>query len=405
MMGIFEKIASIFKTPHIKAEMTPDYGGVVYTSSGTIVGPHNALTHPAFFAAVRLLSSTIASLPWSVYQRRDEGRIKATWLPLYRVLKIAPNSYQTAYNFFEQLTNHIFFYGNFFAIKQFTTRRTTEAVYKDVSSLHPIPDPSSVKVTLTAKGEKVYTIGDKTYTQDKIFHIAGYSRDGLVGVSLVRYLADTLGMGIAGRRYNAELLAHGGMPSVGLKIDKDLDQKSVDRLRSSFKETYGGPERRGVIVLHGGMDVKPLNLSPEDTQLLESLKLSDLDIARALGIPPHMIGLIEKASYASIEHQAIEFVQYCLRPWLVRIEQAMTSQLLPEASPYYIEASVEGLLRGDVESRFRAYSTARQWGWLSVNEIRRLENLADIPGGDEYLRPLNMQPVGGQLSLFEEEER
>ena len=370
--------------------------------------PKSIFYSPALFAAIRLIGSTIASLPWVVYQRTSRGRQRAEWHPTYEVLKARPNPHQTAYQFFEQVVNSIFYNGNFYALKEQKVNLVNGTVVMDTVGLYPL-DPTRVEVKIENR-QKIFLIdrGKTKLEPDQVLHVAGYSRDGVVGQPLTTYLMDAVALGQEARSYNLDLLRNGGSPFVALKTQSPLKKEDVDRLRDSYKATFSELERNGVIVLHGGLELQKISLNPEEAKLNETIKLADLDVARMLGIPPHMLGLIDKASYASIEHQSIEFVQYCLRPWLVRLEQALTVDLF-WGQPFFVEAQVDGLLRGDVESRYKAYATARQWGWLSTNDIRRLENLPPIDGGDDYLTPLNMsvksrvKKINAQIGLFDEE--
>jgi len=167
----------------------------------------------------------------------------------------------------------------------------------------------------------------------------------------------------------------------------------IDRLVEQWTQRYGGSTNaKKVAMLQEGMTFKPLSMTNVDAELIPALKLGSLEIARIYKMPPHMIGELDKATFSNIEHQGIQFVIYTLLPWIKRHEQAMMRDLLlpSERANYYIEFNVSGLLRGDQKSRYEAYAVARNWGWLSVNDIRRLENLPPVAGGDVYLQPLNM---------------
>jgi len=177
-----------------------------------------------------------------------------------------------------------------------------------------------------------------------------------------------------------------------------LSDEAYKRLKESLEREHGGlSQAHRIKILEEGMEAQTIGVPPEEAQFLETRQFQAQEIARIYRMPPHKVGLLEDATFSNIEHQAIEFVTDTIRPWLVRFEQAMMRQLLTpaEQQTYFVEHLVEGLLRGDTKTRYEAYGIGRQNGWLSVNDIRELENLDAIEGGDEYLQPLNMTPVGG----------
>jgi hypothetical protein len=160
-----------------------------------------------------------------------------------------------------------------------------------------------------------------------------------------------------------------------------------------------------IAILEEGMKVHEIGIPPEDAQFLETRKFQVTDIARIYRIPPHMIGDLEKATFSNIEHQSIDFVVHSLRPWLVRWERRINNQLVAvnERGKIFAEFLVDGLLRGDIASRYQAYAIGRQNGWLSANDVRAFENLNPIEGGDVYLVPLNMVPAGTSEQAPEQE--
>jgi hypothetical protein len=153
-----------------------------------------------------------------------------------------------------------------------------------------------------------------------------------------------------------------------------------------------------VAVLEEGMKWQRIGISASDTQFIEARKFQIEEIARIFRVPPHLIGHLERATFANIEHQSLEFVQHTLLPWLRRWEQAISTRLMSEQESvsHYSEFLVDGLLRGDIQSRYSAYAVGRQWGWLSADDVRRLENMEPLPqnAGTDYLVPLNMIPAG-----------
>jgi HK97 family phage portal protein len=149
-------------------------------------------------------------------------------------------------------------------------------------------------------------------------------------------------------------------------------------------------------VLEDGLTIERISMTADDSQFLETRKMSRSEIAGLFGVPAHMIGDMDRATFSNIEHQGIEFATHCIRPWAVNWEQALSRALFVAPWLYFAEFNLDALTRGDIKSRYDAYAVGRNWGWLSVNDIRSLENLNPIQGGDVYLEPLNMRRAGDE---------
>ncbi len=225
----------------------------------------------------------------------------------------------------------------------------------------------------------------------------GLGFDGLVGYSPIAMAKNAIGLAIAAEEYGSKFYANGAAPSGVLEHPGTL--KDPARVRDSWQATFGGSTNsHKVAVLEEGMKYTPISINPSEAQFLETRKFQINEIARIFRVPPHMIGDLEKATFSNIEQQSLEFVKYTLEPWLIRLEQAMFRALLTkdEKKQYFFKFNVDGLLRGDYQSRMNGYATARQNGWMSANDIRELENLDKIPeelGGDLYLINGNMVKI------------
>ena len=230
-----------------------------------------------------------------------------------------------------------------------------------------------------------------------VLHIPGLGFDGLVGYSPIAMAKNAIGMAIACEEYGAKFFANGAAPSGVLEHPGTI--KDPSRIRESWQSTFGGSSNANkVAVLEEGMKYTPISISPEQAQFLETRKFQIDEIARIFRVPPHMVGDLDKSSFSNIEQQSLEFVKYTLDPWVARWEQTMGRSLLSaeEKKRYFIKFNVDGLLRGDYQSRMSGYATARQNGWMSANDIRELENLDRIPeadGGDLYLVNGNMMKL------------
>ena len=223
----------------------------------------------------------------------------------------------------------------------------------------------------------------------EVLHIPGLGFDGLVGYSPIAMAKNAVGLAMATEEYGAKFFANGAAPGGVLEHPGTI--KDPQKVKESWNSAYqGSANSHRVAVLEEGMKYQPIGISPEQAQFLETRKFQINEIARIFRVPPHMLADLEKSSFSNIEQQSLEFVKYTLDPWVVRWEQTMFRSLLMESekSTVFIKFNVDGLLRGDYESRMSGYATARQNGWMSANDIRELENLDRIPvelGGDIYL--------------------
>ena len=355
----------------------------------------------AVYACVKVISETIASLPLVMYRReRDGSKARAEGEPVYDLLRWAPNHYQTSFEWREQMMLHVLLRGNAYCE---IVRSPVDGKILQLVPLHP----DGMTVTLNEWGP-VYTYqptdgGERrewklSSATDKarILHLKGLSTNGRVGRSVLQDAADVFAAADAAQQYGRRVLENDATPGLVLKHPEVLDAEAATRLKQSWQDAYAGPRNAGkVAVLEEGMSIDKLSMSNEDLQLLESRKFSRSEIASLFRVPPHMIGDLERATFSNIEHQSIEFVTHCVRPWAVRMEQALHNALLDSTqqwNTFYFEFLLDGLMRGDLKSRYDAYHVGRQGGWLSVNDVRGFENMNGIgPAGDRFLEPLNMQ--------------
>ena len=221
----------------------------------------------------------------------------------------------------------------------------------------------------------------------------GLGFDGLVGYSPIAMAKNAIGLSIATEEYGAKFFANGATPGGLLEFPGTV--KNPDAIRESWNKGFSSSNSHKIAILEEGMHYTPISISPNEAQFLETRKFQIDEIARIFRVPPHMVGDLEKSSFSNIEQQSLEYVKYTLEPWIVRWEQALNRALLSdsEKAAYFVKFNVDGLLRGDYQSRMNGYATARQNGWMSANDIRELENLDRIPaelGGDLYLINGNM---------------
>ncbi len=369
------------------------------STSGKRVNERSSMQMTAVYSCVRILSEAVAGLPLHFYKyTEDGGKEKAADHPLYFLLHDEPNPEMTSFVFRETLMTHLLLWGN--AYSQIIRNGKGEVI-----ALYPLM-PDRMNVERDSKGQLYYeyTVGmDDAPTvkgstvvlpPSEVLHIPGLGFDGLVGYSPIAMAKNAIGMAIACEEYGAKFFANGAQPSGVLEHPGTL--KDPSRVRESWQSTFGGSHNANkVAVLEEGMKYTPISISPEQAQFLETRKFQINEIARIFRVPPHMVGDLEKSSFSNIEQQSLEFVKYTLDPWVSRWEQSMARSLLTpeEKKQYFVKFNVDGLLRGDYQSRMNGYAVGRQNGWMSANDIRELENLDRIPeevGGDLYLINGNM---------------
>ena len=381
-----------FTTLSSTTRLLDDVGGYS-TASGITVTPDKAMQLSAVSACVRLIAESIASLPLHVYQHGGEKRTRVDDGVHYRLLHTEPNQLMSSFGFRETLAASVLLWGNAYAFIRWSEGG-------DPVELLPLL-PESVQPFKTSAGRLGYTFSMDGVTQYRvdqsaILHVPGLAYDGICGMSPIRYAAQSVGLGLAAERYGASWFGNGSQPSGYLTMQEKLNPEQTKTLRDQWYAAYGGLSNANrTAVLFNGAKFEKISIPPNEAQFVETRKFQVSEIARWYRVPPHMIGDLDKATFSNIEHQALEFVTHTLRPWLVRFEQEINRKLfIGTYADQYAEFNVDGLLRGDVKSRGDYYVRGRQWGWLSANDIRRLENMEPIDGGDVYLTPLNMVNAG-----------
>ena len=375
------------------------FGG---TTSGKAVTERSAMQMTAVYSCVRILAEAIAGLPLHLYRYGEDGsKEKALDHPLYALLHDEPNPEMTSFVFRETLMSHLLLWGNAYA-------QIIRNGKGEVMALYPLM-PNRMTVDRDEQGQLYYeyrTTQDDAHTMKDsvvrlsprdVLHVPGLGFDGLVGYSPIAMAKNAIGLAIATEEYGSKFFANGATP--GGILEHPGVVKDPERVRESWNSAFGGSANANkVAVLEEGMKYTPISISPEQAQFLETRKFQIDEIARIFRVPPHMIGDLEKSSFSNIEQQSLEFVKYTLDPWVCRWEQSMQRALLKpdEKTLYFLKFNVDGLLRGDYQSRMNGYAVGRQNGWMSANDIRELENLDRIAkedGGDLYLVNGNMVPL------------
>lgn len=365
-------------------------------NSGVRVDEESSMRTSAVYACVKILAETVASLPLHLYKKGTNGKNEfADQHPLFSCLYETPNDEMTSFEFREIMMTSLLLYGNAYARIIRKQGHVTELWYLKPQYMTVERDTITGKIKYTYSDD----ITNKTYVYkpNQIFHIKGLSIDGVKGLSPIAQAREAVGLSLATEEYGAKFFGNGARPGGVLEHPGIL--KDPEKLRESWNQVYQGTRNsHKVAVLEEGMKYHSIGIAPEDAQFLETRKYQVNEICRIFRVPPHLVGDLERATFSNIEHQSIEFVQHTIRPWIVRWEQAIARALLSaeERTIYFARFNVDGLLRGDYKSRMEGYAVGRQNGWLSTNDIRKLEDLPLVAtelGGDDYLVNGNMIPI------------
>ena len=384
------------------------------STSGKTVTERSAMQMTAVYSCVRILSEAVAGLPLHLYRYTDNGgKEKAVNHPLYFLLHDEPNPEMTSFVFRETLMTHLLLWGNAYA-------QIIRNGKGEILALYPLM-PNRMTVDRDENGHLYYQYntskddaptmkGNTVFLQHTdVLHIPGLGFDGLVGYSPIAMAKNAIGMAMACEEYGAKFFANGATP--GGILEHPGTVKDPVRIRDSWNAAFSGTSNsHKVAVLEEGMKYTPISINPSEAQFLETRKFQINEIARIFRVPPHMVGDLEKSSFSNIEQQSLEFVKYTLDPWVSRWEQSIVRSLLSqnEKKEYFVKFNVDGLLRGDYQSRMNGYAVGRQNGWMSANDIRELENLDRIPeedGGDLYLINGNMTKLKDAGIFAEKEEK
>lgn len=362
------------------------------------VNEHTALNLSAFWAGVRIISESIASLPLHAYRRSEDDRISNERDTFAESVLRKPNQNTGSMLFRETLQSHALTWGNGYA-----------EIIRDFAG-NPLRliqiTPDRVKPFFSDGGSVAYEIyvegGENRYIpQDRMLHLRGLGFDGLVGYSVVGMARRSLGISISAEEYGNRFFGNDSTPGGVLVHPGQLSESAAKMLKSSWEEKQRGKNRGRVAVLEEGMKFEPMSIPNADAQFLETRQFQITEIARWLNMPPHLLRDLSHATFSNIEEQSLEWVVYTLRPWLVRWEQELTEKLFRPKElrqGYFVEHSIDGLLRGNMESRYRAYTSAINTGWKTINEVRRHENLNPVEDGDELMIQGAMIPLSRALT-------
>ncbi len=360
------------------------------SAAGVAVTPDTAMRVSAVFACVRLIATTIGTLPIHVNRKRSDGRReRVDDHPAATALTTRPNPGWTRQQLIEQLVMHLLLWGNAFLGVERNELGYPLAIW--------LVHPSRVRVWGDGRTRR-YLVDGEVVPDGSLVHIPALSVDPSTGIGLSPIAAarDAIGIALAADEAAARFWESGGIVSGLIRTNASLTPEQATRLLQAWESMHRGSRRAGrVAVLDSGAEWEPVSAPWKDFQFLEQRQFQVAEIARLFGVPPHLIGDVERSTSwgTGIAHQTLGFLQFTLRPWLVRIEDSLSNDLIITRG-LYVQFSVEGLLRADVETRFQAYRMGREIGIYSANEIRELEDLPPIgPEGDILYTPANWVPV------------
>lgn len=363
--------------------------GVGYESaSGQRVTTSSALQQTAVFNCVRVLAESVGMLPCRLFKKVGRDLLPATDHRLHELLTIAPNEYMTAQEFWEMLVACLCLRGNFYAYK-------VQALGKIVELLPLNPGIVTPKLNddWTVEYKVDFKTGSRTLSQDEIWHVRLFTLDGLNGLNPIAYARQALGLGQAMEAHAAKLFTNGAVTSGVLHTNQALTDEAFGRLKTQFQgEHMGVANAYKPMILEMGLDWKPISLNAQDTQFIESRRLTEAQICGLFRVPPHLVANLEKMTLSNVENMGMSFVNYSLVPYLTRIEHRIQVGLLSrkERISYFAKFNAGALMRGDLKGRYESYGKGIQWGILSPNDCRELEDLNPREGGDIYLTPMNM---------------
>lgn len=396
-MGFLNRILSVFwiqrtlenpSTPINDETLSGDFGQAARVDQNTV------FSITMMWRAVNVLAGVLASMPIDVYQvMSDESTKKKRAHPVSTLIRLSPNPFLSRFDFIQTMVTHLIAYGNAYA------RIDRNVLARPVALT--LLDPSKVSIDTSSRRNLVYEYinadGQKArYGHDRILHFSGLSKDGLKGIDIIKEFRKVLEAGINNQEYIAAFYANGAHLSGAVSVPTSLTNDAYERLRRSWKSTYGGPKRAGeTAILEAGATYQKIGLSPADAGFMDTRRAIVADISRITGVPQFLLEDLERSTFNNIEHLSGLFVNYTVMPLCANLEAELTRKLLyaEELHNHEIRFDVKYLLRADSAGRSRLIDTQMKWGIINRDEARAMEGLNPIPGGSGkvFYIPMNMR--------------
>jgi HK97 family phage portal protein len=346
---------------------------------GERVTPELAMKTGVWMACARIVAETVASLPLHLYRRVNDDQVeRATTNPLYRVLARRPNSWQTRYEWVEQLCLHLGFYGNSYQLKVRGARGFLEELHPLHAGFMEVEKESNDRLTYLYRDPMS---GRQTiYRDDQIMHVRWLSFDGVHGEVPTDIGKDAISLARSLEQYAATFYRNNAQPGVILHTDQALPREVREQLREQWNSRHKGPSRAGeTAILSNGLKADTISATNQESQLAELWLQALLAVCRVWRMPPHMVQELGRATWGNLASEMTSFEKFTIQPWLRRIEGAIERDLLAEEDDLYAEFLVEGLLRSDITTRYQAYEVGIRNGWITPEEVRRKENMGPMP--------------------------
>lgn len=362
--------------------------GAAQNATGIAVTPLRALGVASVFACIRVLSDTIGTLPLNVKQRTGRASRLAVDHRLYSVLHDMPNEEMTSVDVRSAMQANLSLRSNCYA-------EILRDIDGDPVGVYPF-EASKVDVFRDSNTKKIryrFIENGVVLSAEDVIHVRSNTFNGLSGTDVMTSVRECIALAIALQDNAAKFFGNGSRPGGVLEHPASLSEPAQERLRNQVEAQTGGKNLYRMLVLEEGLKYNALRSENKDSQFDESRQAQDLNICRVFGVPPHKIGIMSGQPRANVEQDNLSFISETVRPICIRWEQTLNAKLLSaddRDQGFYVEFDLDAILRGDLKSRFDAYAVARQWGWMSANDIREREGMSMIEGGDIYLQPLNM---------------
>lgn len=392
--GILDRLSYLFNPDKVKNSIIEDYTKDFLSGNNvTITAQDTASNFSATWACLRVLAETFSSVTIAEYKKdiKTGDREQTDDTGLYDLLHNKPNAFMTPFSFNESLAYSLNLGGNVICLK-------SKNYLGGVVSLTPL-SYDRVRIEFDkAANDLIYIVdGNTRYTRQDIWHVLGPTIDGLVGMSVLESARTAINLGQQYQNFGLNFFKNGIAPSGVFEHPSHLSDEDFDRFKARLKKQYSASNSGAPLILEDGLKFNNLTMRLVDAEFLSSRKFQLEEICRFFRVPLHMVQDLDRATFTNIEHMSLEFVMYSMLPWFKRFEDAINCQLLTDAdrkAGYHFEYKINSLIRGDLKSRYEAYYVGRNAGFLSVNDIRKLENLPSIPNGDIYLQPVNYMEAG-----------
>ena len=405
------------------------------TDSGIRVSEMTALQVSTVLACINIVSQGIASLPCNVTMvEQQAGRTKKTIAhdhPLFDTLRMTPNIEMTSHTFTRTMQAHAMLWGNAYAeITRDNAGRVHSLWPRNPSRIRPVRllSPTVIEGTRWPTGYLIFKTEEGLFDQisdidenpstssmtryilpENIIHIPGLSLDGRIGQSTVWLARQIFGLSLATEKFAAKFFGNGAVPRGIISLSNNMEAKAIEELKRQWAEAYGGENAHKIAVLTAGQaEYKPIGTDADKSQLIEARKFQREEIASIFNVPGHMVGVTGAGTKSNVEQASIEFLTFCIAPWLNTWEQEYDMKLFPKvgrnSGQFTAMFDTHRLFYPDAASRSVFYNGGKQWGYLSTNDIHELENMNPVgdPSGEKYWMPVNMQTMDDPVNLGQE---